>query len=80
MGVEKSDVSLVVHFDISASLEDYVQESGRAGRDENINANCYVLFKDEDLDGHFMMLNQSKLSIKEKNRYGARSRNVRAIA
>ena len=67
MGVDKSDVGLVVHFDISASLEDYVQEAGRAGRDEDINAECYVLFKDEDLDGHFMMLNQSKLSIKEIN-------------
>lgn len=67
MGVDKSDVKLVVHFDISASLEDYVQEAGRAGRDESINAECYVLFKDDDLDGHFMMLNQNKLSIKEIN-------------
>ncbi len=67
MGVDKSDVKLVVHFDISASLEDYVQEAGRAGRDENIDAECYVLYKDDDLDGHFMMLNQSKLSIKEIN-------------
>lgn len=67
MGVDKADVKLVVHFDISASLEDYVQEAGRAGRNESINAECYVLFKDDDLDGHFMMLNQSKLSIKEIN-------------
>lgn len=67
MGVDKSDVGLVVHFDISPSLEDYVQEAGRAGRDEELQAECYVLFKDEDLDGHFMMLNQSKLSIKEIN-------------
>lgn len=67
MGVDKSDVGLVVHFDISPSLEDYVQEAGRAGRNEDLQAECYVLFKDEDLDGHFMMLNQSKLSIKEIN-------------
>lgn len=67
MGVDKSDVGLVVHFDISPSLEDYVQEAGRAGRDEDLQAECYALFKDEDLDGHFMMLNQSKLSIKEIN-------------
>ncbi|MGN0682562.1 MAG: RecQ family ATP-dependent DNA helicase, partial [Oscillospiraceae bacterium] len=67
MGVDKSDVGLVVHYDISPSLEDYVQEAGRAGRDESINAECYVLFNDGDLDGHFVMLNQTKLSIKEIN-------------
>lgn len=67
MGVDKSDVGLVVHFDISPSLEDYVQEAGRAGRDEQLQAECYVLFNDDDLDKHFIMLNQNKLSIKEIN-------------
>lgn len=30
MGVDKSDVGLVIHYDISDSLENYVQEAGRA--------------------------------------------------
>lgn len=65
MGVDKKDVGVVIHYDISDSLENYVQEAGRAGRDEKIEADCYVLFSEEDLNKHFIMLNQTKLSIKE---------------
>ncbi len=65
MGVDKSDVGLVIHYDISDSLENYVQEVGRAGRDPHLNAKCYVLYSDEDLDKHFVLLNQTKLSISE---------------
>lgn len=65
MGVDKKDVGMVVHYEISDSLENYVQEAGRAGRDENISADCYVLFNEEDLSKHFILLNQTKLSIKE---------------
>ena len=65
MGVDKKDVKLVVHYDISDSLENYVQEAGRAGRDPNMQADCYVLYNDSDLDKHFILLNQSKLSISE---------------
>ncbi|MCL1813493.1 MAG: RecQ family ATP-dependent DNA helicase [Treponema sp.] len=65
MGVDKKDVKMVIHYDISDSLENYVQEAGRAGRDEKIKADCYVLFNDEDLNIHFNMLNQTKLSQKE---------------
>lgn len=65
MGVDKPNVKLVVHYDISDSLENYVQESGRAGRDENLQAECYVLFNEGDLDKHFIMLNQTRLSISE---------------
>ncbi len=65
MGVDKSNVGLVVHYDISDSLENYVQEAGRAGRDPSLQADCYVLFNDNDLDKHFILLNQTKLSISE---------------
>ena len=65
MGVDKKDIGLVVHYDISDSLENYVQEAGRAGRDPGLNARCYVLYNDRDLDKHFILLNQSKLSISE---------------
>lgn len=65
MGVDKSDVGLVVHYDISDSLENYVQEAGRAGRDPQLEARCFVLYSDSDLDKHFILLNQTKLSISE---------------
>ena len=65
MGVDKKDVKLVIHYDISSSLEDYVQEAGRAGRDPAMQAECYVLYNDSDLDKHFILLNQTKLSISE---------------
>ena len=65
MGVDKKDVGLVVHYDISDSLENYVQEAGRAGRDPGLQARCYVLYGDNDLDKHFILLNQTKLSLSE---------------
>lgn len=65
MGVDKKDVGLVVHYDISDSLENYVQEAGRAGRDPHLDARCYVLYSDGDLDKHFVLLNQTKLSVSE---------------
>src|SRR5690606_18489094 len=65
MGVDKKDVGAVIHYEISDSLENYVQEAGRAGRDESITADCFILFNEEDLSKHFILLNQTKLSIKE---------------
>lgn len=65
MGVDKKDVGMVIHYEISDSLENYIQEAGRAGRDENIVADCFVMFNEEDLSKHFILLGQTKLSIKE---------------
>lgn len=65
MGVDKKDVGMVIHFDISDSLENYIQEAGRAGRDEKMEADCFILFNEEDLGKHFILLNQTKLTIKE---------------
>ncbi|HMG69170.1 MAG TPA: RecQ family ATP-dependent DNA helicase, partial [Chitinophagaceae bacterium] len=65
MGVDKKDVGMIIHYEISDSLENYIQKAGRAGRDENITADCFVLFNEEDLSKHFILLNQTKLNINE---------------
>lgn len=81
MGVDKDNVGLVVHYDISDSLENYVQEAGRAGRNEKISAECQILFSEEDLNKHFILLNQTKITVKEINqiwkavKYLTRTRN-----
>lgn len=47
MGVDRPDVGLVLHLDLPASPEGYLQESGRAGRD-GLPARCVVLFDPGD--------------------------------
>ncbi|MDR2547497.1 MAG: RecQ family ATP-dependent DNA helicase [Lachnospiraceae bacterium] len=67
MGVDKDNVSMVIHYDISSSLENYIQEAGRAGRDKNLKAECHILFSENDLNEHFTLLNRNKLSLNEIN-------------
>ncbi|MFM7547534.1 MAG: RecQ family ATP-dependent DNA helicase [Cyanobacteriota bacterium] len=47
MGVDRSDVGLVLHLELPASAEGYLQEAGRAGRDGG-PAGCLVLFDPVD--------------------------------
>ncbi|HOF19763.1 MAG TPA: RecQ family ATP-dependent DNA helicase [Bacteroidales bacterium] len=65
MGVDKDNIGLIIHYDISDSLENYIQEAGRAGRDFSITADCYILFNDDDLAKHFHNHNRQKVHIKE---------------
>lgn len=51
MGIDKPDVRLVVHYQLSSTLEGYYQEAGRAGRDGDA-ARCVALHGPDDLRLH----------------------------
>lgn len=48
MGIDKPDVRAVVHMDLPSNLEEYIQESGRAGRDGNVS-DAVILWNKEDI-------------------------------
>lgn len=61
MGIDKPDIRLVVHGDIPGSLENYLQEAGRAGRDQS-PANCVLLFSADDVERQFGLTARSRLA------------------
>ena len=61
MGIDKPDVRLVIHADIPGSIENYLQEAGRAGRDR-ASARCVLLYAADDVERQFGMSARSRLS------------------
>ena len=64
MGIDKPDVRLVIHADIPGSLENYLQEAGRAGRDGD-GARCVMLYAVDDVERQFGMSARSRLTRRE---------------
>jgi len=60
LGIDKPDIRFVMHDQSPASLEQYVQEAGRAGRD-GAKANCILLYHAEDRSTHEALLARSRL-------------------
>lgn len=61
MGINRPDVRAVVHHTMSSSLEAYIQEAGRAGRDQE-PAVCTLLFDEQDADTIFFLKSLNQLS------------------
>ncbi|HEY7786140.1 MAG TPA: ATP-dependent DNA helicase RecQ, partial [Pyrinomonadaceae bacterium] len=62
MGIDKSDIRFVAHYQMPGSIEAYYQEIGRAGRD-GLNSSCVLLFNYADKNTHDFFIEGSYPSV-----------------
>ena len=79
MGIDKSNVSFVIHYNMPKSLEAYYQEAGRAGRD-GAAADCILLFSARDIaTAKFLIENSGSDALTEEEQASIRRAEQRRL-